>query len=189
MGFKQPEGDNEFDKYRKEENEKFVNYLFTNLISSSDEIRDLQARIKRKDALLTYMNMGQYLIGLCMLIAPLILYLSSGGTVSLETNVIVGGLGFAELLVLMVTDPIKKTHKYMGDFTQISIALTGFVEQVACILIATDMRDEFKTESFLEATKQIGDAKRETMTLVQKYYEEKPLLEKSNDIPKNQDEY
>lgn len=162
--------------YRDMTNRDFVAYLMSTLSDSSRELKDLQSRIKRKDSLLTNMNLGLYLLGMCLIATPLILLVLRGDQTS-SYPTLIGGLGLVEIVALMVTNPIKTTHKYMGDFAQVSVALTGFVEQVACIIIATDLTDDKKRESFLEATDKIGIIKCETMVLVQRYFEEQPIAD------------
>lgn len=163
------------DAFRVKENQWFGDFLKKTLEDGCGKLKELQNSLKWKDSALTWLNIIMFLVGILLTTIPLFSYILQGEIE--QQNLISGGLGAAELVALWMINPIKRTHKYMGDYAEISIAINSFVNQIACIIIATDIRDEYKKESFTEAVEMIRETTKETMSLVQKYFEETPIAE------------
>lgn len=163
----------EIEEFRAKENQWFVDFLKKTLEDGCGKLKELQNSLKWKDAVLTWLNIIMFSIGILLTTIPIITFILQGEIQ--DQSLLSGGLGAVELVTLWHINPIKRTHKYMGDYAEISIAINSFVNQIACIIIATDIRDEYKKESFNEAVESIRETTRETMSLVQKYFEETPI--------------
>lgn len=141
---------------------------------SRQDLGDLQKRSRSNYKLCIRLSLAMYIVGILLLLASVIAALS--GHADRVTSLSVGGISLLSLISLCLFDPIKRIHEIMGDMAQLSLAVNSF--QMQADLLMMEIREQDDTSKPDSATiekvvKGISDAAESSITLIQKYFENK----------------
>jgi len=157
------------EKERGMANLKLMTYLDETLANGMREVKMLQRKLAFSYWISVALSILMFLVGLILLSVPFITAFYGKGTE--WQSAISGSLGIVDLVALFLIGPLNRIHKLMGNIAQVTIAINSFQNQVALRLLELNKDDR---KSIGKAAKYIDNAARESIELIQQYFEEKP---------------
>lgn len=155
---------------RQNANKYLIDFLKKTMEEGKREVVGLRAKLGHTYWLLVILSIIMFFLGIALLSVPL--FAAFKGEISELKSLIAAGFGIADLASLFLFRPIERIHKLMGDMSQITLAINSFQSQEALILLEMDIT---KRETMGKAAERIKEAAKESIGLVQTYFEETKL--------------
>lgn len=155
-----------------ESNTKLIEYMCQILQDNRDEAKELRKKQRVTYWFLIGLSTLMFLAGLAMITAPLWIELLKTTARFKEMNwagtAVMIGIGVADLIALYQLKPLARIQKLMGDMSQMTVAFSSFQTRVALRLLETDIE---KRETVGEAAVHVGKIAKDTLPMVEKYFE------------------
>jgi hypothetical protein len=136
--------------------------------TSRKDLRKLRRKLSETYWIVIVLSVIMFLIGIALLSAPI--FAAFGSNLDKIKALAAGGFGVADLAGVFLLRPIERIHDLMGDMSQITMVLQSFQFQVDLRLLEMDVNDP---NSVGKTAQDIGTAAKESIELVQNYFESK----------------
>ena len=151
-------------------NQELDDYLQQVVQDGRKGLTTLERRLKGTYWVIIVLSLVMFAVGIVLLGVPA--FAAFGNKIDFLQTVVTAGFGVADLTGLFLLKPIDKIHKMMGDMSQVTVALSAFNIETALRLREMDGANR---ESVGAAAQHIKQAGKDCVTLVQNYFEEKPV--------------
>ena len=151
---------------RREANEWLIGQLQTAQREGRYDLNRLRWKLAVTYWTIVILSIAMFVVGMLLLSVPFLSALS--GSVSELESLIAAGFGVADLVALLFFKPIERLHGLMGDMSQIIIAINSYQARVALSLLEMELENR---ETISQAAVKIGEAAKESIRLVQEYFE------------------
>lgn len=154
------------------ENKKLAEHMHYILADNRQEAGRLRRKLSLTYWIVVTLSVLMFLVGLALISTPLwdvVGWVNLDETNGLPTeSLVVSGIGIADLIGLVLFNPIARVQKLMGDMSQLTVLFDGFQTQVALRLLETDSK---KRETMGIAASHVGAAADDTCGLIEERYE------------------
>lgn len=153
---------------RKKANKDLMLFLQNTMKGGRREVDGLRKKLGYTYWLLVVLSIFMFGLGIALLSVPV--FAAFRGEIDELESIIAAGFGIADLAALFLFRPIERIHRLMGDMSQITLAINSFQSQEALILLEMDIN---KRETMGEAAGRIKEAAKDSIGLIQTYFEPK----------------
>jgi hypothetical protein len=136
-------------------------------LDCAKQVRKLRSKLAYTYWLIVALSIVLFIVGIVLILTPLA-RTTQGNGINWEAF-IPAGIGIADLVGLFLYNPIKRIHTLMGDMSQVILIINSFQIQRDLRLVEMDVNDR---KSVGEAAAHISKAAKESIRLIQKYFEE-----------------
>lgn len=151
---------------KEKANKDLLQYLQTAMEDGRKEVIGLQSKLTYTYWIIVTLSVVMFFLGILLLSVPALAAIQ--GRISELQSVIAAGFGIADLAALFLFRPIERIHGLMGDMSQITLAINSFQAQLALRLLEIDAG---KRDTIGTAAEKINDAAKDSIGLIQTYFE------------------
>jgi hypothetical protein len=151
---------------RKEANETLIGWLQGALREGRHDLHRLRHKLTITYWIIVLLSIVMFVVGVLLLSVPFLA--AFRGEIAELNSLIAAGFGIADLVALLLFKPIERMHNLMGDMSQIIVAINSFQSQVALRLLEMELPVR---STIGEAAAKIAEAAKESIRLVQEYFE------------------
>ncbi len=165
MGTKIPK-----DLVEKKANRWLITFLENTLKDGTNEIAALRSKLAYTYWIIVILYVTMFFMGIVLLSVPA--YAAFRGQLGALNSLISAGFGITDLATLFLFRPLDRIHKLMGDIGQINLTIDSFQDQVALRLLEINLEKD-KRETIGKAAEHVKEAAKESIELIQTYFEER----------------
>lgn len=147
-------------------NNRIVKSVQESMDEYISDLHKLRHKLTGTYIFLVAMSVTTFLVGVVLLLVPVVSALQ-GRPLDLAT-IGLAGIGFADIVALLLARPLERMHDNMGDMSQIIVALSSHQIRVGLRLMEMNVN---QPPSVGQASVLIGDITTESIKLVQEYFE------------------
>ncbi|MEA2003810.1 MAG: hypothetical protein U9O53_02515 [archaeon] len=155
---------------RKKDNRDLIRFLQNTMKDGRSEVDGLRKKLGYTYWILVILSIVMFVLGIALLSVPV--FAAYQDDIDRSESVIAAGFGIADLAALFLFRPVERIHRLMGDMSQITLSINSFQSQEALILLEMDIS---KRETMGEAAERIKEAAKNSIGLIQTYFEETKL--------------
>ena len=152
----------------KEANEFIVEHLQGMMSERKLEFGGLRKKLSITYWVIIVFSIIMFAMGIVLLSVPIVAAFRND--ISGLQSLTAAGFGIADLAGLFLFRPIERIHSLMGDMSQITVALNSFQTQAGLLLLEMNAMDRPTID---QAAERISAAAKESIKLVQDYFEAK----------------
>lgn len=154
---------------RQSANQQIFAFLYDTIQDASKEVASLRRKLAVTYWVIIILSIIMFFIGVTLLSIPA--FMAFRGEGNTMQSLIIGGLGIADLAALFLFRPTHKIHQLMGDIGQITLAINSYQTAIGLRLLESDMD---KRDTIGRAARHVSQAARESIELIQRYFEPRP---------------